>query len=367
MTSRTRGRLLPADEDDRWIVYWPATILVLVAAYNLLPGGWGEYVLSVALLGSIFAIGAVGLNVHYGFSGLLNFGHVMFMMLGAYTTALLILDAGWNVFPAMLIGAGVAALAGLALGTFSLRLRTDYLAIVTIAVAEMARLIIKNSGSLRIDPATGVSDAVGTGGVFGLQNFSGDFNDALETALPFLDDRQWRLFAFNALIITLGLFLTWTLRRSPWGRAQRAIREDEEIAAALGKPTFVLKLQSFAVGAFLGSFAGISFAMMNNFINADTWLPIFTFRIWIALILGGAGTIYGPVLGAMLLQSIFSGVRFLPRIIESSAFSWIPDEAVTSNRLFALEGVLLGLLIMLVVAFRPQGLLGRRDDLRLES
>ncbi|HEC10317.1 MAG TPA: branched-chain amino acid ABC transporter permease [Acidimicrobiales bacterium] len=360
------ARILP-EVDDRWMAHWPMMLLGLVILYNVLPGAYGEYVVSVAVLGSMFAIGALGLNVHYGFAGLLNFGHVMFLMVGAYTTALLVSGRGMNIFLAMLIGAVVASVLGLVVGAFSLRLRTDYLAIVTIAMAEMGRVIIKNSGSFRVDPLTGSGKTIGTGGVFGVQNFSSGFNSFLDTTLPFVNSHAWQLFIFNAVVITIILYMTWTLRRSPWGRALRAIREDEDIAAALGKPTFLLKLQAFAVGGFIGAFAGVAFALNNNFIDPDTWLPIFTFRIWIAMIMGGAGTIFGPVLGAMLLQSIFSLVRFLPNIAASPLFGWIPESLVSSNRIFALQGMLLGLLIMLVVIFRPQGVLGSREDLILEG
>ncbi len=360
------AHLLP-EVDDRWIVHWPMLLLGLVILYNVLPGAYGEYVVSVAVLGSMFAIGALGLNVHYGFAGLLNFGHVMFLMVGAYTTALLVSGRGMNIFLAMLIGAVVASVLGLVVGAFSLRLRTDYLAIVTIAMAEMGRVIIKNSGSFRVDPLTGSGKTIGTGGVFGVQNFSSGFNKFLDTTLPFVNSHAWQLFIFNAVVITIILYMTWTLRRSPWGRALRAIREDEDIAAALGKPTFLLKLQAFAVGGFIGAFAGVAFALNNNFIDPDTWLPIFTFRIWIAMIMGGAGTIFGPVLGAMLLQAIFSLVRFLPNIAASPLFGWIPESLVSSNRIFALQGMLLGLLIMLVVIFRPQGVMGSREDLILEG
>lgn len=360
---RRLRRLAP---DDRWVVYWPATLVGLVIAFSVLPGGWADYVVSVAVLGSVLAIGALGLNVQYGFTGLLNFGHVLSLMLGAYTTALLVLKADWNIFIAMLAGGIVAAIGGWILGLFSLRLRGDYLAIVTIAIAELVRIIIRNSGTFRVNPATGQQEYLGTGGTFGLQNFAGQFEDTLETLLPFIELRQWRLFVFFAVLITLLLALTWTLKRSPWGRAVRAIREDEAVASALGKSTFLMKLQSFAAGAFIGAFAGIAFALNANFTEPDTWLPIFTFRMWIAMMIGGAGTIFGPILGAFILQAIFSVVRFLPRIAETSAFSWIPDQALTSNRVFALEGMLLGALIALVVFVRPQGILGRREDLILD-
>jgi neutral amino acid transport system permease protein len=359
-------RLLPAERDDRWFVYWPVCIVVLVVAYNLLPGAYGEYVVSVAVLGTVFSLGAIGLNVQFGFTGLLNFGQVMFLMVGAYTTAILVIDLGWNLFVAMVLGAVMAAILGLVVGSFSIRLRGDYLAIVTISVAEMIRIIIHNSGGFRIDPATGESEFVGTGGVIGLKDFAGGFDDTLKTLLPFLDNRQWRLFVFNALLVTLFLFVTWTVKRSPWGRTARAIREDELIAEALGKPTFVRKLQSFSLGAFIGAFAGVSFALQSNFVEPGTWVPLITFRLWIAIILGGAGTIFGPVLGALVLQLLFSLVRFLPRVVNTPLFEWVPEDAVAANRLGALEGMLLGLLIVTLVVLRPQGILGTREDVVLE-
>jgi len=360
------NRFLPADRDDRWFVYWPACIVVLIALYFVLPGAYGEYIVSVASLGTIFAIGAIGLNVQFGFTGLLNFGQVMFLMVGAYTTAVLVLDLNWNVFAAMPVGAVAAALLGLVVGSFSIRLRGDYLAIVTIAVAEMLRIIVRNSGGFRIDPATGESGPVGLGGVVGLRGAGGGFDSTLADLLPFIDDRNWRLFAFNAFIVTVMLFVTWTIKRAPWGRSARAIREDEVIAQALGKPTFVRKLQSFSLGAFIGAFAGISLAVQANFVEPLTWVPLITFRLWIAVILGGAGTVFGPVVGALVLQLLFSGVRFLPRIVDTPLFEWVPESAVAANRLGALEGLLLGLLIVIIVLVRPEGILGRRDDVVLE-
>ena len=214
----------------------------------------------------IYGLAAIGLNVHFGLTGLLNFGHASFMGVGAYVTLLLIphaagregeiTDTGLAFFPALIIGIIAAALFGLLLGLPAIRLRGDYLAIVTIAAAEIFRLLVRDLESI-------------TGGVYGIINFS----DSLQMYRPNFVENFAENFELNSSQLWVGL-LSWIsiffvllllkrLTNSPWGRALRAVREDEDAVRALGKNAVWLKLQSFMLGAGIAGLAAVSYTHLT--------------------------------------------------------------------------------------------------------
>jgi neutral amino acid transport system permease protein len=432
------------------------------------------YVVSLIIFTSIFAVFGLGLNLQWGFTGLINFGHVAFMSLGAYTTVLLSLQ-GIPLLFSMLAGAIVAAGMGLLIGFSTLRLRTDYLAIVTIGVSEILRLIAVNETWL-------------TRGTFGIQRFPlplATFNPPLSLrigiivlllgvlALGYWQWGKWlvrqtkgtvqegliqgSIAAFvyvgsgallvygigitarslkqsnafpawvlglglltatiagiglyvwlarrvmpkitnwsmgltvvcNVIIALLGLWIArfaisavyqydrnpsktglmvisvllvaliyWALEklvRSPWGRVLKAIREDEEVAKALGKNVFWYKLQSLMLGGAIAGIAGALYAWQLTTVFPDNFQPLVTFNAWTIVVLGGAGSNAGTLLGSAIFWAYDTITRFVLRDI-------VPLE---DARLGAFRIMVIGLILMVLMIWRPQGILGKKEELTL--
>jgi neutral amino acid transport system permease protein len=363
-----------------------------------------DYVLFLVIFTAIYALFSLGLNLQWGLTGLINFGHAAFLAIGAYTTVLLTLK-GVPLFLAALIGGALAALLGLLIGFSTLRLREDYLAIVTIGVSELVRLVALNEEWL-------------TRGAFGVQ----DFPLPLATFRPTIATRWgmvalvtgvliialWRLgqaalkqgtgrspsqqllpLAFTAAIAAFGIWLYsitatallnysadparngllflvivvlavtfWALERlvrSPWGRVLKAIREDEEVAKALGKNVFAYKLQSFMLGGFIAGIAGAFFAWQVSTVYPTNFEPLITFNAWTIVVLGGAGNNAGTLLGAAIFWAYTALTRDLDKVFPFLA----------ADQLGALRIMLIGLILMTLMVWRPQGLLGKRDELTL--
>ncbi|HSL57739.1 MAG TPA: branched-chain amino acid ABC transporter permease [Acidimicrobiales bacterium] len=310
---------------------------------------------AIGVQGAAFALAAVGLNLHFGYTGLLNFGHIAFFAVGAYTMAIAV-DSGLSLWLAIPLGLVAAAVLGLVIGAATLRLRADYLAITTIAVGEIIRIFARSTW------AEGV-----TGGVFGLQGFADDFF-ALNPFSPgqygiwditFSERSLWVMTVGWALVALTSL-LVWGLTRSPWGRVVKAIREDEDAARALGKNVFSFKIQSLCIGGAIGALAGMLLALEAQAVVPDRYLPQTTFFVWTVMILGGAGTIRGPIAGALVFWFILLFTEGILREgIESGV---IPDWLLTSQQLGAVRFALVGLLLMLLMIWRPQGMFGKREE-----
>ncbi|MEI6428787.1 MAG: branched-chain amino acid ABC transporter permease [Pseudanabaena sp. ELA607] len=293
------------------------------------------YITTLVSLAAIFALFSLGLNLQWGFAGLVNFGHVAFMTLGAYTTVLLSLN-GVPWFFAILAGAGVAAVLGLLIGSTTLKLREDYLGIVTIGVSEMVRLVVNNEEQL----------TKGTKGVYGYP-------------LPLANLISVDLYPIALMVmilLVLGLIywqLEW-LVRSPWGRVLKAIREDEEVVKAMGKDVFWYKLQAFTIGGGIGGLAGAFYAWQLTTVYPDNFLPLMTFQAWTIVTIGGAGNNLGVLLGAMIFQLYNVLPRFLPEQIRADG-----------GRFEALQLMLIGLTLIILMMWRPQGIMGKKDELTL--
>lgn len=313
---------------------------------------------------AIFALLAIGLNVHYGYTGLTNFGQVGFMMIGAYGTAIAVVSWGWSLWIAIPFGVGAAALFALALGLPTLRLRADYFAITTIAAAEIIRFLIRSQ------PATDV-----TGGPFGLQGAAGAFRDV--NPLPATWDVRWRNFNFGNPDLWL-LVVAWTtviiatifvarLAGSPWGRVQRSIREDEDAARSLGKNVFGYKMQALVIGGTIGSLAGVIDVLDTGGAVPEGFRPETTFFAYAALILGGAATRIGPVLGAMLFWFLRVGIESLVR--EIAGQSWPPDFIVDflDGREGLVSIICMGMMLIGLMIYRPQGLFGNKEEIVLDA
>jgi ABC-type branched-subunit amino acid transport system permease subunit len=319
----------------------------------------------VAITAGVYAIFALGLQLQFGFTGLLNFGHIGFMAIGAYTMGLLMVKTHLSftiplgfahlTIPAMLsaalISMVVAMLFGVVVGLPTLRLRTDYLAITTIAFGEIIRILILNWQSI-------------TGGPQGLLGGWGDFTTLANniggkleslTGATFSYDRVLLIFVW--LTVLLGMLLLHRVVRSPWGRVLRAIREDEDAANALGKNPLRYKLQAMVIGSAFAAVAGFFFSYQYNFISPESFEPLITFFAWVIILLGGSGRLRGVPVGAGLFALIFAGTRF---------FDFWPLSLLTSADRAAVRLIIIGLILIGLMAFRPQGLFGKREELLLE-
>jgi ABC-type branched-subunit amino acid transport system permease subunit len=315
----------------------------------------------VAVIAGIYTIFALGLYLQYALAGLPNFGHVAFAALAAYTMAILIIHLNVPMPVSALAGLLVAVLFGLVLGIPSLRLRADYLAIATIAGAEIVRYLALNMQGLTGGP-------IGSIGMLGPSQLA-QYNQSWEALLrpivaalkrnPVLAPAASRDFAMLLIVWVIALILLtvfWLMARSPWGRMMRAIREDEDAAAAVGKDVFRAKLQVLILGALLGGLAGLLLAWQIGIITPDDYQPTFTFYAYLILILGGTTRIWAIPVGALLFGLLYSGTRFL---------NFYPLSLFDSGDRAYLRLILVGLLLILLMAIRPQGLLGNRRELLL--
>jgi branched-chain amino acid transport system permease protein len=305
----------------------------------------------VGVLAGVYAIFTLGLQLNVGYTGIVNFGQAGFMAIGAYTMAILVVKTGWSFWLAMPAAVVVAVVIGILVGLPSLRLRADYFAIATIAFAEIVRLAIQNSRGL-----TG-----GNQGLFceGARCFDDSWNSLSRTIEGWIESLGWSNpeALFPLLIVTwaVAVLLAAALafaQRTPWGRVLRAIREDEDAVRALGKNTLAYKLQSLAIAAALGAISGFFLALYLAAIHPTSFLPIVTFVGYAILVLGGLANYWGVLLGAILMWVILEGTRFV-------------DLPITDDQEAAVRFIIVGLVLILLMAFRPQGLLGKREEMVL--
>lgn len=284
------------------------------------------YLVAVAIQIGIYALMTVGLNLQYGFTGLINFGLAGFYCLGAYAVALL---ATRGVDPMLcLVAAGiVCAVASWPVGLLTLRLRGDYLAIVTLGLSECIRIAAINMAWL-------TKGSEGFGGILRPYGELGRSN------LAFL----LIVLAFNVT----AFLLFRSLVRSPFGRAIRAIRDDEDAVKALGKDPLRYRIRVLAIGCAWFGIAGGLQAFYIGYINPDQFTPEVTFLVWIALIMGGVGTLWGSTVGAAILFGLLEGSRFVRDAI--------PD--ISETDLASLRLALVGLMLILFILLRPGGLFG---------
>jgi branched-chain amino acid transport system permease protein len=309
-----------------------------------------------------FILLAIGLNVHFGYTGLLNFGQVAFALLGAFGLAVSVVkwDLPWWV--GILIGLFASVVLALLLGLPTLRLRADYLAIVTIAAAEILRLVFRSVGATDV-----------TGGTRGLSGF----NEGFVALSPwggggrysFLGTEwsgaQLWLALVGWIVVLLATLLVWALVRSPWGRVVKAIREDEDAARSLGKNVYSYKMQSLVLGGLIGCLGGVVYALGLGSVNPDQYQNANTFLAYTALILGGAARTWGPVVGGAILLFL---VQFADTALKALiANGIIPESLLTQTDVAQLRFVLIGVGLMALMIFRPQGIFGDRREVMLDA
>lgn len=310
---------------------------------------------------AFYAVLALGLNVHYGYTGLLNFGQVGFAIAGAYGLGIAVATWGLSMWAGLFLALLFGTLLALALGVPTLRLRGDYFAITTIAAAEVLRLIVRSAFA---EPVTG--------GPFGLQRVASGFYDVNPIPdgrygvglVSFTDQQLWALLVTWAVAIA-GTLLVWRLVNSPWGRVLKSIREDEDAARSLGKNVFSYKMQALVLGGVIGALAGVLFAIQGSTVNADSYLPIVTFRAYAVLIVGGAAATWGPVAGSMVFWFLSSGFNSFLR--EANGADLLPDFFAAGGATGATVIAALGLGLMLLMIFRPQGILGDKKEMVLDA
>jgi branched-chain amino acid transport system permease protein len=290
------------------------------------------YLTAIVTLVGVRALLTLGLNVQWGMTGLVNLGAVAFFAVGAYTSALLAVG-GVSLLLAWPAGVALAAIAGAGLSVVALRLREDYLAIVTLGFAEVLRLFLLNEAWL----------TRGANGVTGIPRplhgwFSG----------------RYQLFYLLLVLFAVGLVYAALerVRRSPFGRVLRAIREDEVVAAVAGKPVFRFKVQAFALGAGVSGLAGVLFAHYLAYVEPNMFLPQESLYVWLALILGGSGNNRGALLGSLVLLGLLEGSRFAKDVVPF----------LTGVRLAAAQQIVVGLVLVVMMIRRPEGLLPEKSD-----
>ena len=331
------GRLLPSPE--RLATYRTPLLTLVVIAALIWPFFASRGTVDVATLSMIYVMLGLGLNIVVGFAGLLDLGYVAFYAVGAYSYALLAQNFGLSFWECLPVSVGMAATAGCLLGFPVLRLRGDYLAIVTLGFGEIIYLLLNN-----LDSLTGGPDGVknipkptffgleftrkpGTpGGVTFHQFFGLDYHGG---------DVVIFLFLLALVLVLFILFVINRLIRMPIGRAWEALREDELACVSLGLNPTVIKLSAFTLGASFGGFAGAFFAARQGFINPESFTFIESAIVLAIVVLGGMGSQVGVILAAIALT-------VLPEV---------------ARQFQEYRMLVFGLVMILMMIWRPQGLL----------
>ncbi len=303
--------------------------------------------INVGVLVTTYGVFALGIQLNVGTTGIVNFGQAGFMAVGSYAMGVSVIRWGVSFWVALLVGMGVAVVAALIVGLPSLRLRADYFAISTLAFSEIVRYVADNWDGL-------------TGGNLGLFGYSDTWTDLSIR----IDEWLERIgiaprFLLPLLVVNVLVFVVLTLVvallvHSPWGRVLKAIREDEDATRALGKNTFAYKLQSLSIAAVLAAIAGYMLAINITILSPQNFDPILTAYGFVIVILGGLGSYLGVMVGSFVLVFLLEATRYL-------------DLPLSDARVAALRFMIVGLVLMALVVFRPQGLFGKREELLLRA
>ncbi|MDS0299171.1 branched-chain amino acid ABC transporter permease [Halogeometricum sp. S1BR25-6] len=395
-----------------------AVLVVLYVAYVLAGVGLGYSLRgqlnTVAVLTfyiGVFAMLALALNLHWGYTGLFNIGIVGFMAVGIYVMALVskplyqsggaaqVGGLGLPLVVGIVAGMVAAALLGLVVALPALRLRADYLAIVTIAMSEIVRFSFLSG---EFQQFTLFGERVGFGGgsglildftdplqaffeTFGLWGAYLSFVDTFEAIVPTNPKPVVDGLVYGAVLLLFVAAYYWLLKRtgeSPFGRVLKAIREDEDVANSLGKDTNQFKIKSFMLGCALMGLAGILWFMTQGAVTPNTFRPRITFFVWIALIIGGAGSNTGSVLGGAVFAAVlYQGPRYFKNLVDAALPSFnapssfgpavaplisnlnpAPLFYYTVDSIRQLQLVLMGLVLIWLMHNRPEGMLGHRKE-----
>jgi branched-chain amino acid transport system permease protein len=291
-----------------------------------------NYVIAMAVSAGIYALMALGVNVIWGFAGMVNLGLVGFFAVGAYTSALLTLKAGWPIAAGMAAAALVSSCVGVGVALITVRLRGDYLAIVTLGFAETIRIVASNAIGL-------------TNGTDGISGIPGPYRGALSP-----EAFNLLYLAIVAAIVAVAYGIAERLRASPFGRVLRAIRDDEQVSAVAGKNVTLFKVKAFAMGSAALGLAGALYAHYTSYIAPDIFVPLFTLYIKLALLAGGLGDNRGAVVGAFAVVFLLESTRFVIPLVPGLS----PVQGA------AVREFLVAALLILILRYRPQGLIPER-------
>ncbi|MFP8958099.1 branched-chain amino acid ABC transporter permease [Natrialbaceae archaeon A-CW3] len=416
-STRDRIEALPRWKSDLLLII--ATLLgvyALIGTLGLITGfgfsGVTRTLRTVTFLSAAYILLVLALNLHWGYTGLFNIGVAGFMAVGAYTMAIATapVDPGATGTPGLglpipvgiLLGMAVSGLVGLVVVLPALRIRADYFAIVTLAFAEVIRLLI-TSGTLR--EFTVLGRELGTGGGAGI-NFArldsvipswvlyrgGDIENGtnilgyqlltITNALG-LERTMVENWIYTMAMILLVALVFWLLVRtgnSPFGRVLKAIREDELAAKSLGKNTNAVKIKVFVLGCAIMGLAGIFWQGRNGYVDPNAFMPIVTFYIFIALIIGGAGSNTGSVIGGLVFVGLLlEGPPYVQRIVRQNvdlprpttvydgvvslgSLDPLPLLGYVIGELPNIRFIIFGIILILLMIYRPDGLLGHRNE-----
>jgi branched-chain amino acid transport system permease protein len=326
-------------------------IALIAAALIVLPfmlAHVGTAWVRITNLAILFVLLALGLNIVVGFAGLLDLGYIAFFAVGAYAYALLAsphFGLHWPFWVILPIGALVAALFGIMLGAPTLKLRGDYLAIVTLGFGEIVRIFLNNLGSP-------VNITNGPRGIARIDPFRlGEFDFArTETFLGLSFSGPIKYYYLLLIVLVAVIFICLRLQNSRIGRAWEAVREDEVAARAMGINTTYIKLLAFAMGASFGGVAGGMFAAIQGFVSPESFVLVESIMVLAMVVLGGMGNIRGVVLGALLLSFVPEILRFTVAPVQQQLFGRMLIEPEVVRML------IFGFALVLVMTLRPGGL-----------
>jgi branched-chain amino acid transport system permease protein len=348
-------------------------VVALLLAWSVRSGNL-TYMVSFSTMATIYALLSLGLNSQWGLSGHVNFGVAGFFAVGAFTSALVTTTMPVGALAAYsqqafgldqpflvgVVAAGlVSAVVGYLVAIPVLRLRTDFLAIATLGIAEIIRLIFQNERWLANgpQPLRGIP-----------QPLECLFDDPGCSWLPApvaaflqpLGPRDYIFFYFLLVAIILAVIYVALERisRSPWGRVQRAVRDEENSAAMSGKPVTFFRIESFVVGSFIMGVGGAIYAHYVVSIDYSHFNPLFaTFIVWVMLMLGGSGNNKGAILGAFVVWAVWTGTQSLVDLI-APALSIISPDLPSRSAYF--RWMLVAILLAAIVLYRPEGIIRER-------
>ena len=366
------GRLLPLQGPLRWLVGAVLGYAVALALLTWMPSGTMSYVVSFVIMASIYSVLALGLNVQWGYTGLFNIGIAAFFAVGAFTSALFTTAPPSGALAAFtqqwfglsapflvgVVAAGIAAgILAFLVGIPTLRLREDYLAIATIGIAEVTRLIFQSERWLANgpQPLRGIPQPlkclVESSTCGWLPGPVASFFDPLSAR----DYTYVYLFVASLAVIVVYLVLERVIR-SPWGRVLRAIREEEDSAAMSGKNVAAFRMQAFVVGAVIMGMGGALYAHYMVSIDYSHFDPLHaTFLVWVMLMLGGSGNNTGAIFGAFLIWGVWTGTNFAIDAIRPALAAISPDLPARGPYI---RYLFIGILMIVILLYRPKGVLG---------
>jgi len=306
-----------------------------------------DFWLGAFTIAGIYGIFTLGIQLNIGFTGVTNLGQSGFMAVGAYTMALLVLKASWPFWLATLAALLATAVFAVVLGLPSLRLPDDYFAIVTLSAASIIVIIAQNLVAF-------------TGGNNGLSGFDTAWVGVQLRILLWLEPLGLgNQFALPLMLVAWLLFFAFALalrvlQRTPWGRVIRAVREDEEAAAGLGKNVLLYKLQSLGIAGVCAAMAGCLMALNISVVYPNSFNLDVMFIGTAVLLLCGLGNYLGIAYGAALMWVVLEGARFA-------------NLPLSSDRIAAIRMLIVGAVLILTAMFRPQGLFGNKQEMVLRD